>query len=92
MDHLTFGPVKNSVDIALTPNRAIIRSKPVILPVPIIFAKDIVNTTPILLFLNTLIRTEPNKIKIIVLPVPSNECAKYSQKSLLFLIVLAPIP
>ena len=77
---------------ALIKNNATISRIPDILPEPIILAKVIVNTVPILLFLNTLIRIEPNNIKIIVRPVPSNECAKYSQKSLLFFIVLAPIP
>ena len=56
------------------------------------FANVIVNTGPILDALNTFNNIDPRKIKIRVLPVPSNECVKSSQKSLLFFIVFAPIP
>ena len=40
-----------------------------------------VKTVPILVFLKTFIKTEAMKIRIIVLPIPSKECPKFSQKS-----------
>ena len=73
IDHLLVGPVKNIVDTALIRNRIIINGIPLNEPFPKTLLRATVITTPILLFLNTFIKIEPNNIKINVLPVPSNE-------------------
>ena len=92
IDHLLTGLTRNNVDIAVNINNSIISNNPLKSPLPSKLDKEAIITTPILLFLNTLISIEASNISINVRPVPSREWVKYSQKSLLFFIVLAPRP
>ena len=73
IDHLLTGFVKNNVDIAVNINKTIISTNPLRFPLPMMFAKVVTITTPILVFLKTLISIEANSMSIRVLPVPSNE-------------------